>query len=124
MNLIRLGGEGYPHPPCLLTQGLCDVHRANNGQPQWWIERLHEHIPIGAAHSTAAIATQHLHRCLPSRLLPMLSNIIVTRPMTAAEKAACNLVTTDIMFDTRAMLNYFRRLPDDRLMLGNRGAER
>jgi taurine dehydrogenase large subunit len=25
------------------------------------------------------------------------------------------------MFDTRNMLNYFRRLPDDRMLLGNRG---
>jgi taurine dehydrogenase large subunit len=51
----------------------------------------------------------------------VLSNIVVTRPMTAEEKAACNLVTTDVMYDTRRMLNYYRRLPDNRMLLGNRG---
>jgi taurine dehydrogenase large subunit len=64
---------------------------------------------------------EHLHRSLRGRLLPVLSNIIVTRPMTPVEKSACNLVTTDVMYDTRRLLNYFRRLPDDRMMLGNRG---
>jgi taurine dehydrogenase large subunit len=71
--------------------------------------------------ATNGYGPEHLHPVLRSRLLPVLSNIVVTRPMTAEEKSACNLVTTDVMFDTRNMLNYFRRLPDDRMLLGNRG---
>ena len=71
--------------------------------------------------ATNGYGPEHLHPVLRSRLLPVLSNIVVTRPMTADEKSACNLVTTDVMFDTRNMLNYFRRLPDDRMLLGNRG---
>jgi taurine dehydrogenase large subunit len=71
--------------------------------------------------ATNGYGGEHLHPLLRSRLLPVLSNIIVTRPMTLEEKSTCNLVTTDVMFDTRNMLNYFRRLPDDRMLLGNRG---
>jgi taurine dehydrogenase large subunit len=71
--------------------------------------------------ATNGYGPEHLHPVLRSRLLPVLSNIVVTRPMTAEEKAACKLVTTDVMFDTRRMLNYYRRLPDDRMLLGNRG---
>ncbi len=62
-----------------------------------------------------------LHKATRGRVLPVLSNIVVTRPMTAAEKAESNFVTSDVMFDTRTLLNYFRRLPDDRILLGNRG---
>lgn len=61
------------------------------------------------------------NRATAGRLLPVLSNIVVTRPMTAAEKAEANLVTSHMMSDTRKLLNYFRRLPDDRILLGNRG---
>ncbi len=62
-----------------------------------------------------------LHAATQRRLLPVLSNIVVTRPMSAAEKDESNFVTSDVMFDTRTLLNYFRRLPDDRILLGNRG---
>lgn len=61
------------------------------------------------------------NRATAGRLLPVLSNIVVTRPMTAEEKAEANLVTSHMMSDTRKLLNYFRRLPDDRILLGNRG---
>ena len=71
--------------------------------------------------ATNGYGGERLHPALRDRILPVLSNIVVTRPMTAQEKADCNLVTTDVMSDTRNLLNYFRRLPDDRIMLGNRG---
>ena len=71
--------------------------------------------------ATNGYTPEHLHRVLRGGLLPVLSNIIVTRPMTDDEQAACNLVTTDVMYDTRKFLNYFRLLPDRRILLGNRG---
>lgn len=58
---------------------------------------------------------------LKGRLLPVLSNIVVTQPLTEDELAAGNFVTTDAMSDTRAMLYYYRRLPDNRIMLGGKG---
>ncbi len=62
-----------------------------------------------------------LHPATRGRILPVLSNIVVTRAMRADEKAEANLVTAHMMSDTRELLNYFRRLPDNRIMLGCRG---
>lgn len=62
-----------------------------------------------------------MHAATRGRILPVLSDIIVTCPMSAAEKAEANLVTDHMMSDTRELLNYFRRLRDDRIMLGSRG---
>ena len=54
-------------------------------------------------------------------LLPVLSHIIVTRPMTPAEKTAAGFLTSHVITDTRNLLFYFRRLPDERIMFGGRG---
>jgi len=130
-------GDSFALHPLKLAQGVLRMARGAGAVVQGaspvtdWSKDGTAHIlhtPGGRLRAeTVVLATngygpERLHRCLASRLLPMLSSIIVTRPMTAAEKAACNLVTTDIMYDTRNMLNYYRRLPDDRLMLGSRGA--
>lgn len=71
--------------------------------------------------ATNGYTPECLHGVTRGRLLPVLSNIIVTRPMTPEEKVAANLITTDVMTDTRELLYYYRRLPDDRMMLGGRG---
>ena len=71
--------------------------------------------------ATNGYTNERLHPTLDSRLLPVLSNIVVTRPMTEAEIGESNFVTTDSISDTRKFLNYFRRLPDGRVMLGSRG---
>ena len=72
--------------------------------------------------ATNGYSTERLLKPVRARTLPVLSSIIVTRPMTAEEKAACNLLTSHVMLDTRKVRPYFRRLPDDRLMLGGRGS--
>jgi len=71
--------------------------------------------------ATNGYTPESLHSCVRGRLLPLLSNIIVTRPMTAAEKEACNFVSSDVLSDTRHMTPYFCRLADDRIMYGGRG---
>ncbi len=63
-----------------------------------------------------------LHPSLRNRSFPVLSNSIVTRPMTAAEKAACNFLTTEVITDTRTLRFYYRKLPDDRVQIGSRSA--
>ncbi|NQV47376.1 MAG: FAD-binding oxidoreductase [Rhodospirillaceae bacterium] len=62
-----------------------------------------------------------LHKTLRGCHLPVLSNIIVTRPMSATELAESRFVSTDAMLDTRHTSTYFRRLPDNRVMMGGRG---
>ena len=85
------------------------------------------HTPQGTVRAqrvviaTNGYSTERLHGALNARLIPVLSNIVVTRPLTDSEQRESNMVTSDIMADTRAVLNYYRRLPDGRMMLGSRG---
>lgn len=55
------------------------------------------------------------------RLMPALSNIIVTRPLSEAERAEQGWTSRMMAFDTRNLLHYFRLLPDGRFLFGGRG---
>ena len=54
--------------------------------------------------------------------MPILSNSMVTRPLTDAEIDACNFRTTQVLTDTRTLRFYYRFLPDRRLQIGSRSA--
>ncbi len=56
-----------------------------------------------------------------ARTLPVISAIIVTRPLSAEEKAAYGWITEHPSINSRRILNYFRMLPDGRFMFGGRG---
>ena len=71
--------------------------------------------------ATNGFGREGLHPALDGRSLPALSNIVVTRPLTAAELAAENFVTETPVFNTRSLLFYYRLLPDKRLLFGARG---
>ena len=58
---------------------------------------------------------------LTGRYLPVVSNILVTRPLTDAELSAQNWSVPEIAADTRRLLHYFRLLPDRRFLFGMRG---
>jgi len=58
---------------------------------------------------------------LGGRLLPALSRIIVTRPLSETELRAQGWTSHDMAYDTRELLHYFRLLPDNRFMFGGRG---
>lgn len=75
---------------------------------------------VGVA--TGGYTSQGLHRELKNRLLPILSNSIVTRPLTAAEIDACNFRTRQVITDTRILRHYYRLLPDSRVQIGSRSA--
>ncbi|WP_350333206.1 NAD(P)/FAD-dependent oxidoreductase [Coralliovum pocilloporae] len=53
--------------------------------------------------------------------LPVMSNIIVTRPLTDSEKKAQGWWSDQMAYDTRRLLHYFRLLPDGRFLFGMRG---
>ncbi len=71
--------------------------------------------------ATNGYTPEHLFPCLRGATLPVLSHIIVTRPMTQREKEASGFVTDHVLTDTRNLLYYWRRLPDDRILFGGRG---
>ncbi|WP_342643251.1 NAD(P)/FAD-dependent oxidoreductase [Rhodoligotrophos ferricapiens] len=58
---------------------------------------------------------------LKGRIMPVLSNILVTRPLSPEERAAQGWTSTTMCFDSRILLHYFRLLPDGRFLFGGRG---
>ena len=64
---------------------------------------------------------EHLHEKLYGVPLPMISAIIVTRPLTTEELAQHRWQTENPAINSREILNYFRLLPDNRFMFGGRG---
>lgn len=55
------------------------------------------------------------------RILPALSNILVTRPLTPSELQAQGWTSSTMAYDSRNLLHYFRLLPDNRFLFGGRG---
>jgi taurine dehydrogenase large subunit len=62
-----------------------------------------------------------LHPGVAGRLLPVLSNIIVTRELSEAERRAVNWQTYLKIWDSRNLLFYYRLLPQNRILFGARG---
>jgi len=59
---------------------------------------------------------------IKNRILPILSNSVVTRPLTDAEIQACNFRSHTFLTDTRTLRFYYRLLKDNRLQLGSRSS--
>ena len=62
-----------------------------------------------------------LHPGTSGRLLPVLSNIIVTRELTPAERSSVNWQSYLKIWDSRMLLFYYRLLPQNRVLFGARG---
>ncbi|WP_286234840.1 NAD(P)/FAD-dependent oxidoreductase [Thalassotalea sediminis] len=57
-----------------------------------------------------------------NRYLPVLSQIIVTEPMSEQQLSDSGIKTNQVVMDTRALKYYYRKLPDNRILFGGRGA--
>jgi len=71
--------------------------------------------------ATNGYTGDRLHPWTAGRLLPVLSNIIVTRPLSEAERASVGWRTYQKIWDSRRLLFYYRLLPDNRILFGARG---
>lgn len=71
--------------------------------------------------ATAGFTRDDLSPAFAGRLLPVLSNIIVTKPIDQATRTAQGFVSRTMCADSRRLLHYFRLLPDGRLLFGARG---
>ncbi|WP_394392942.1 NAD(P)/FAD-dependent oxidoreductase [Shewanella woodyi] len=69
-----------------------------------------------------AYTPKTFNRRVDDKYLPILSNVIVTEPLTDAELQEAGLKTHQVTMDTRLLKYYYRLLPDNRLLLGGRGA--
>ena len=72
--------------------------------------------------ATGGYTTQGLHPLLQSKVMPILSNSMVTRPLTRAELDEAGFRSTTFMTDTRVLRFYYRLLPDNRVQIGSRSA--
>ncbi|MDE2456365.1 MAG: FAD-binding oxidoreductase, partial [Burkholderiales bacterium] len=72
--------------------------------------------------ATGGYTSNGLHKSLNNKIMPILSNSLVTRPLTEAELAATNFRTTQVITDTRTLRFYYRRLPDNRVQIGSRSS--
>ncbi|MGN6466969.1 MAG: NAD(P)/FAD-dependent oxidoreductase [Rhizobiaceae bacterium] len=72
--------------------------------------------------ATAAYTPPGMHALTRYRLMPILSNSIVTRKLTDAEREACNFRTRIPLTDTRTLRFYYRLMPDGRVQIGSRSA--
>lgn len=71
--------------------------------------------------ATNGYSAENLPDWIGGRLMPVISSILVTRPITASEQAAQGWTSDLMAYDTRILLHYFRKLPDGRMMFGGRG---
>jgi glycine/D-amino acid oxidase-like deaminating enzyme len=71
---------------------------------------------------TGGYTGQTLHRVTKNKLLPILSNNMVTQPLSDAQIDAAGLKTQAFLTDTRTLRFYYRLLKDKRLQIGSRSA--
>ena len=115
LRLARaLGVKVHPASPVLDVQTRGGVHYLKT--------------PVGTvcaravALATGGYTSNGLHKSLDNKIMPILSNSLVTRPLTADELAATNFRTTQVITDTRTLRFYYRRLPDNRVQIGSRSS--
>ncbi|AYD64404.1 FAD-binding oxidoreductase [Achromobacter sp. B7] len=76
------------------------------------------------AFATGGYTAQGVNPLLDNRIMPVLSNSMVTRVLSDAERAAAGLKSTVFITDTRTLRFYYRLLPDGRMQIGSRSALR
>lgn len=74
------------------------------------------------AFATGGYTSNGMHPSLDSKIMPILSNSLVTRPLTAQELAETRFRTTEVITDTRTLRFYYRKLPDNRVQIGSRSS--
>lgn len=72
--------------------------------------------------ATGGYTGQGLHKSLRNKIMPILSNNMVTRKLTPDEIEATGFRTRQVITDTRVLRYYYRLLPDNRLQIGSRSA--
>lgn len=129
--------EGVGIHPLKFTFGLIrraralgvKVHTASPVQGWQTIAGVHHlRTPGGVVRArrvavcTGGYTGQGLNPALKNRVMPVLSNSVVTRVLTDAEISACNVRSHTFLTDTRMLRFYYRFLKGNRLQIGSRSA--
>ncbi len=110
----RRGARVYGHSPVVRWERDGDRHRLVTAGGAALRAR---HVVV----ATNGWTPEGLHRGFDGRMLPAISNILVTRPLTVGELSAESWHTETGVVNARALLFYYRLLPDRRLLFGARG---
>lgn len=114
-NLARkLGATIHPASPVMGWKTVNGVHHLTT--PGGTVRAK------AVALATAGYTPPGLSQFTKHRLMPILSNSIVTRPLEDDEKEACGFKTGSPLTDTRTLRHYYRYLPDGRVQIGGRSA--
>ena len=129
--------EGVGIHPLKFTFGLMRKARAlgvkvhTSSPVQGWqtIDGVHHlRTPGGVVRArrvavcTGGYTGQALSPLLKNKIMPILSNSVVTRPLTEAELQATNFKSLTFLTDTRTLRFYYRLLKGNRLQLGSRSS--
>ncbi len=109
-----VGAKVHPSSPVIGWQTIKGVHHLKT--PGGTVRAR----AVGIA--TGAYTAPGLHPTLTNRYFPVLSNSLVTRPLTPSELAETNFLTREAITDTRTLRFYYRLLPDNRVQIGSRSA--
>lgn len=74
--------------------------------------------------ATNGYSSDDLPAWMQARFLPVQSSILVTRPLSAAERRAQGWTSDLMAYDSRRLLHYFRLMPCGRFLFGMRGGVR
>ncbi|SNZ06734.1 NAD(P)/FAD-dependent oxidoreductase [Cohaesibacter gelatinilyticus] len=72
--------------------------------------------------ATNGYASERAPLSMAGRTMPVMSNIIVTRPLTKDEQTTQGWWSGQMAYDSRNLLHYFRLMPDGRFLFGMRGS--
>lgn len=110
----KLGAKVHPSSPVIAWHRQNGIHYLTTPNGVVKARRV--------AIASAAYLSRHLHKNTKDRLLPVLSNCLVTRPLIDSEVQEAGIQTTAALTDSRVLRNYYRLLPDNRLQMGSRSA--
>lgn len=132
----KLSPEGFGLQPYAYATGLARAglatglrifgdSRAQRLAPEgagWRISTARGHVLANQVLvATNGYSDEVLVPWLRRRILPALSNVMVTRPLRGAELQAQGWTRQLMSYDDRVLLHYFRLLPDNRFLFGARG---
>jgi len=109
----KAGAKLHPRSRLLLWEETGGLHRLSTASGTLTAKRV---IVATNGYTPEDVSTRHA-----GRIMPALSNIIVTRPLSEDELKAQGWTTELLAYDSRNLLHYFRLLPGRRFLFGGRG---
>jgi glycine/D-amino acid oxidase-like deaminating enzyme len=109
----KAGAKLFPHSKLVRWEQNEGKHVLYTEQGQLIAKQV---IIATNAYTPEGIAKYHA-----GRILPALSSIIVTRPLTQHELQSQGWTSSIMAYDSRQLLHYFRLLPNNRFLFGGRG---